>query len=131
MKKLNDLEYLKLGKMGAFWYNLKLFILSTFPLWLWNSLCLGTWNFIKKSGRGIKNEFVDIGSTFTKGNWAVKLSFFLFGFGNIFYGQVMRGRPAPPLVMFRVACSGWKCMAISLKFGLQVMTPLRCCCMVC
>ena len=91
MKKLNDLEYLKLSKMGAFWYNFKLFILSTFPLWLWNSLCLGTWNFIKKSGRGIKNEFVDIGTTFSQGNWAVKLSFFLFGFGNIYYGQVMRG----------------------------------------
>ena len=91
MKKLNDLEYLKLSKMGALWYNIKLFILCTFPHWLWNDLCLGTWNFIKKTGRGIKNEFVDIGTTFAKGNWAVKLSFFLFGFGNLFYGQIMRG----------------------------------------
>ena len=91
MKKLNDLEYLKLGKMAAFWYSVKLFILSTFPRWLWYSVILGAWDFLKKTGRGIKNEFVDIGTTFTKGNWAVKLSFFLFGFGNLFYGQVMRG----------------------------------------
>lgn len=90
MKKLNDLQYLKLGKMAAFWYNLKLFFLCTFPHWV-VGLVLGLGNFFKKCGLGIKNQFVDIGTTFTKGNWAVKLSFFLFGFGNLYYGQIMRG----------------------------------------
>ena len=91
MKKLNDLQYLKLGKMAAFWYNLKLFICLTFPKWVWNTICLGTVHFIAKIGRGICNEFVDIITTFKKGNWAVKLSFLLFGAGNLYYGQVMRG----------------------------------------
>ena len=76
--------------MAAFWYNIKLFFLVTFPHWL-ESLCLGFVAFFKKAGLGIKNEFVDIGTTFAKGNWAVKLSFFVFGFGNLFYGQIARG----------------------------------------
>ena len=91
MKKLNDLQYLKLGKMAAFWYNLKLFFLCTFPNWLWERFILGAYNGIKKIFLGIKNGFVDIGTTFAKGNWAVKLSFFIFGAGNLYYGQIMRG----------------------------------------
>ena len=91
MKRLNDLEYLKLGKMAAFWYKVELFFLATFPHWLWHSVILGAWNFVKKCGRGINKEFTDIVSTFAKGNWAVKLSFLLFGFGNLYYGQIARG----------------------------------------
>ena len=91
MRRLSDLEYLKLSKMAAFWYNLKLFILSTFPRWFWNSFCVGTWNFLKKFGCGIKDGFLDIITTFAKGNWAVRLSFILFGFGNLYYGQILRG----------------------------------------
>ena len=90
MRKLNDLEYLKLGKMAAFWYKLKLFFLCTFPHWV-AGLFLGLGRFFKKCGLGIKNECIDIVTTFTKGNWAVKLSFLLFGFGNLYYGQIMRG----------------------------------------
>ena len=91
MKRLSDLEYLKLGKFAAFWYNLKLFVLSTFPKWVWNTFFVGTWNALKKFVLGIKNGFVDIGTTFVQGNWAVKLSFLLFGFGNLYYGQILRG----------------------------------------
>ena len=89
MKKLNDLEYLKLSKSQAFLYNLMLFFCAI-PAWFKKSgkKILG---FFKTCGLAIKNEFVDIGTTFSKGNWAVKLSFFIFGFGNLFYGQVMRG----------------------------------------
>ncbi len=89
MKKLNDLEYLKLNKMQAFLYKLMLFF-SAIPIWFKNA-GLKILRFFKNCGLAIKNEFVDIGTTFKKGNWAVKLSFFIFGFGNIFYGQVMRG----------------------------------------
>lgn len=89
MKKLNDLEYLKLSKSQTFLYNLMLFFCAI-PAWFKKSgkKILG---FFKTCGLAIKNEFVDIGTTFSKGNWAVKLSFFIFGFGNLFYGQVMRG----------------------------------------
>ena len=90
MKKLNDLDYLKLGKLAAFWYNFKLFFLDTLPAWF-KGVFLGFWGFIKGTGISIKEQFVDIITTFTKGNWAVKLSFLVFGLGNIYYGQVMRG----------------------------------------
>ena len=90
MKKLNDLDYLKLGKWSAFWYNFKLFFLSTLPLWF-AGLGKKLWGGIKNIGLGIKDTFVDIITTFKKGNWAVKLSFLIFGFGNLYYGQIMRG----------------------------------------
>ena len=89
MKKLNDLEYLKLNKFDAFLYKLKLF-LCAIPVWF-KKLGLSILNFFKDFGIGVKDLFVDIGTTFTQGNWAVKLSFVLFGFGNFYYGQILRG----------------------------------------
>ena len=89
MTKLNDLQYLKLTTMQRFWYNLTLFFVGI-PGWFVN-LWRGILGFFKKVGLAIKDFFVDIGTTFIKGNWAVKLSFFIFGFGNLYYGQIMRG----------------------------------------
>ena len=89
MKRLNDLDYLKLNKFQAFLYNLKLFFCAI-PLWL-KKLGLSILGLFKNCGIAIKNEFLDIATTFTKGNWAVKLSFLIFGFGNFYYGQIMRG----------------------------------------
>ena len=89
MKRLSDLDYLKLNKWQAFWYKVALFFCAI-PLFFKN-IGLGIVNFFKKCGIGIKDEFVDIGTTFTKGNWAVKLSFLIFGFGNFYYGQILRG----------------------------------------
>ena len=67
MKRLSDLEYLKLNKFAALLYKLKLFFCAI-PLWF------------KGVGIGILGFF-----------WAVKLSFFVFGVGNLFYGQILRG----------------------------------------
>lgn len=89
MKKLNDLEYLKLNKFQAFIYKLKLF-LCAIPLWF-KDIGVAIVNFFKNCGIAIKDQFVDIVTTFTKGNWAVKLSFLIFGFGNLYYGQILRG----------------------------------------
>ena len=89
MKRLSPLDYLKLNKWQAFWYNVALFFCAI-PSTLWKGI-LKIGKFFKNCGIGIKDEFVDIGTTFTKGNWAVKLSFFIFGFGNFYYGQIMRG----------------------------------------
>lgn len=89
MTKLSDLQYLKLTKPQRLWYHLTLFFLGI-PHWFVN-LGRGILGFFKKIGLSIKNFFVDIGTTFVKGNWAVKLSFFIFGFGNLYYGQIMRG----------------------------------------
>lgn len=89
MKKLNDLEYLKLNKLQAFWYKLQLFFFAI-PAWF-KRLGLKIRDFIKSCGIAVKDEVMDIVHTFTRGNWAVKLSFLIFGFGNLFYGQVLRG----------------------------------------
>jgi len=89
MKRLSDLDYLKLNKWQAFWYKFALFFCAI-PMFLWKGI-LKLGRFFKNCGIAIKDEFVDIGTTFSKGNWAVKLSFFIFGFGNLYYGQILRG----------------------------------------
>ncbi len=89
MKRLNDLDYLKLNKFQAFGYDLMLFICAV-PGWF-AGLFIKLWAFIKSVAIGLKDEVLDIVGTFMKGNWAVKLSFLIFGFGNIYYGQIMRG----------------------------------------
>ena len=89
MKRLTDLEYLKLTKLQAFGYNLLLFLYAI-PLWF-KKAGLAIVFFFVKCGIAIWDEFLDIVHTFTQGNWAVKLSFLFFGFGNLYYGQIMRG----------------------------------------
>lgn len=89
MKRLTDLEYLKLNKFQAFLYKLKMFFVAI-PLWF-KSVGIAILEFFKSCGLAVKNEVVDIITTFTKGNWAVKLSFLIFGFGNFYYGQIARG----------------------------------------
>ena len=89
MKKLNDLEFLRLSKPEAFLYKLKLFFCAI-PLWF-KALGAGIVQFFKNCGLAVKNEILDIVTTFKRGNWAVKLSFLIFGLGNLHYGQVMRG----------------------------------------
>ena len=89
MKKLTDLEYLKLNKLQAFLYDVAMFFLAIPGWFVW--LGKKIWEGIKGCGIAIRDEFADIGYTFAKGNWAVKLSFFIFGFGNFFYGQILRG----------------------------------------
>ena len=89
MKRLNDLEYLKLNRFDAFLYKFKLF-LCAIPVWF-KDMGISILEFFKKCGSAVKDEFAEILYTFTKGNWAVKLSFLIFGFGNFYYGQIMRG----------------------------------------
>ena len=89
MKRLTDLEYLKLNKFSAFMYNVGMFF-AAIPGWVWGGI-LKLWDLIKTAFIWVKNEVVDIVNTFIKGNWAVKLSFLIFGFGNLYYGQIMRG----------------------------------------
>lgn len=89
MKKLTDLEYLKLNKVQALSYQFQLFF-TMIPQWFRNT-GRAIWDFLKNCVLTVKNEFTDIITTFTKGNWAVKLSFLIFGFGNFYYGQPLRG----------------------------------------
>ena len=89
MERLNSLEYLKLSKPQARWYDIRLFF-SKIPDWF-EKLFIKIWLVIKNFFIGIKDGAVDIFHTFKEGNWAVKLSFLSFGAGNMYYGQVLRG----------------------------------------
>lgn len=89
MKKLSDLEYLKLSKPQRLWYNILAFFCAI-PGWLL-SLGKGIVDFFVDCGVFVRDGIRDIGYTFTKGNWAVKLSFVIFGMGNLYYGQILRG----------------------------------------
>ena len=70
MKKLTDLEYLKLNKFQALLYNLKLFFVAI-PSWF-KKLGLGILQFFINCYTSVKDGIIDIFTTFTKGNWAVK-----------------------------------------------------------
>ncbi len=89
MEKLNDLEYLKLGRIGALFYRLRLFFL-TVPNRFKKAL-RRVLDFFRGCVVALRREMTDIGTTFSRGNAAVKLSFFIFGVGNIYYGQLLRG----------------------------------------
>ena len=89
MKKLSDLEYLKLNKLQRLWYNFLMFLASIPVFFVKTGKSLG--RFFVKLALGIKDGILDIFSTFKQGNWAVKLSFLVFGMGNLYYGQILRG----------------------------------------
>ena len=89
MKRLSDLEYLKLNKFQASWYNFLMFF-AAIPGWFVSIFKAGV-KAVSNFFEGIRENIQDIVSTFAQGNWAVKLSFFIFGFGNLYYGQIARG----------------------------------------
>ena len=89
MKRMSDLEYLRLNKIQKFFYKLACFFMAI-PTWFVN-LGKKIWGLIKKVGIGIKNLFVGIVTTFTKGTWKTKVSYVIMGFGNLARGQIFRG----------------------------------------
>ena len=89
MKKLSDLEYLKLNKFRRFWYNFLMFLVAI-PMFF-VKLGKGIAKFFVDLAIDIKDGALDIFRTFRRGNWAVKLSFLIFGMGNLYYGQILRG----------------------------------------
>lgn len=89
MEQLTDLQYLELHKFAQIWYRIKLFFFGI-PAWF-KRFGLKIWNTIKKFGLKIKDEAVDIGTTFKDGDWKTKVSFFIFGFGNLCHKQILRG----------------------------------------
>ena len=90
MKQLTDLEYLRLSRFGKFLYKLKRFFLHSVPQAVINFF-KRLWNVIKKFGLAIKNEAVDIWTTFRDGTWQTKVSYLVMGFGSIARGQILRG----------------------------------------
>ncbi len=48
-------------------------------------------NFFAKIGKAIKNEVVDFGRTFARGDWKTWLSVVIMGAGNFLRGQIVKG----------------------------------------
>lgn len=89
MKQLGVLDYLRLNKWQRFLYNVGKFFCGI-PAWFLR-LFKKIWLFIKSFGLKVADIFKDIGVTFVKGSWKTKVSYFIMGFGNIMYGQWLRG----------------------------------------
>ena len=89
MKKLDNLEYLKLNKFKRFIYSLLNFF-RAIP----NAIVgLGKkiLNVFKKFGLKIVDIFKTIVNTFIKGSWKTRLSYIFMGFGNMSRGQWIKG----------------------------------------
>ena len=89
MKKYSDLEFLRLSKWNKFVYK----FLSFFA-----AIPKAILNFFVKIGKGIGGffaaigrELADIATTFVKGDWKTKISYFVMGFGSCARGQWLRG----------------------------------------
>ena len=89
MQKLSDLEYLKLSKFKKFWYKIALFF-TGIPRWFLN-LFKKIGLFFKNIGLKIANGCVDIFNTFKDGSWKTRVSYLIFGFGNLSRGQIAKG----------------------------------------
>ncbi len=89
MKTLRESDYLKLTRREAALYRVRLFF-ATLPTRAWTAgKHIGQW--IGRAGAALREEVLELWRTFRDGGLAVKLSFFLFGVGNLYYGQLLRG----------------------------------------
>lgn len=89
MKKLTNLEYLRLNKFKRIGYKIANFFMDI-PSKL-KSLGIIILNRFKKIGIFFKNFFVDFHKTFVNGSWKTKVSYFILGFGNLSRKQILRG----------------------------------------
>ena len=106
MKKYSDLEYLKLSKGQKLLYKVKSFFCAIPQKIL--GLFVALWNLIKNACTIVKNEAVDIWSTFVNGDWKTKVSFLVMGFGNLARGQILRGLL---FLLFEVVFIGYMILA--------------------
>jgi arabinogalactan oligomer/maltooligosaccharide transport system permease protein len=89
MKKINNLEYLKLNKFNRLMYTLGNFFCSIPEALL--KLGKAILNVFKKIGLKIFNIFKTIFDTFKNGSWQTRVSYLVMGFGNATRGQWLRG----------------------------------------
>ena len=82
-------EYKMLNPLQKFGYNAKKFLVSI-PKAIgrfFKAIGLGIVNFFKAVVKGFKNY----GTTFVKGDWATKLSYLIFGVGDLHKGKIYKG----------------------------------------
>lgn len=89
MTKYTELEYLKLSKWRKFLYKIACFFVGI-PGWFVN-LFKKIGSAFKDFGISVKDDFVDIFTTFKNGDYKTRLSFVIMGFGSIARGQILRG----------------------------------------
>ena len=89
MKKIDEMEYLKLSKWKKFLYRFVSFF-AAIPRKLLDGI-IGIGRFFKNLGLAIYNELKDIVMTFIRGDWKTKTSYGIMGFGSIARGQILRG----------------------------------------
>ena len=89
MTHYTDLEYLKLSLFRKMTYRTKVF-LSAIPHWFAN-IFIGLWKAMKKFGAKVRDEAVDIWTTFRYGDWKTRISYLIMGFGSLARGQWVRG----------------------------------------
>ena len=89
MKRISDLEYLRLSKFEKFQYKFVRFFVGI-PQALWKFV-LSIGHFFKNCGLAIGREARDIIMTFVKGDWKTKISYLVMGFGCLARGQILRG----------------------------------------
>jgi len=89
MTKLTDLEYLRLGRWRKFLYKFANFFVAIPHKFVAMIFAIG--RFFKRIGLAIVHEFSFIGMTFVKGDWKTKVSYLIFGFGNLTRRQILRG----------------------------------------
>lgn len=108
-------EYKMLNPFQRFAYNFKKFF---------KSIPKAIGNFFKAIGRGIVgffkaigNGFKNYGTTFAKGDWATKLSYLIFGVGDLHKGKYYKGILyflAELFYIFYIIFFGWQYIS---KFG--------------
>ena len=89
MKRIDELEYLKLSKWNKFVYRFLRFFADIPGKLLGFVKRIG--GFFKNIGLGIGRECKDIVTTFVQGDWKTKVSYLFMGFGSIARGQILRG----------------------------------------
>ncbi len=117
MTRLSDLEYLRLSKGQKLGYRLARFF-TGIPGAL-GAFFRRIWEVILAAGAGIGREIKDIVSTFSKGDWKTKTSFFVMGFGNIARGQILRGLL---FLLFEIVFIGY--MILSGGYWLKMLPTL-------
>ena len=92
MKKLTDLEFLRLSKGQKLLYRIKA-LLCSIPHKLL-SLLIAVGTFFKKTAVSVRDEIKNMIIIFTDGDWKTKVSYAVMGFGCIARGGRTLSRSA-------------------------------------
>lgn len=89
MERLTSLEYLHLSKWRRMLYNVCEFF-ADLPKWIVGK-GKGIWEKLKGIGNTVKDNAVEIWTTFIEGDWRTKVSYLVMGFSNFLHKQWLRG----------------------------------------